>query len=179
MKKTLVLVASALLAAPLAAFAIGPVAGDKSFTVSGSGSSDNNFDESAYGVSGELGYFLTDKWQAGIRQSINGTDTDGNGINGNKSGNRWAGSTRGFIDYNFLDGTYRPYIGANLGAIYGEEVSNTGSAGLEAGLKLYVLEKTYVNFGIEYSWLFNDTNDFENKSNDGLYNYTIGVGFNW
>lgn len=172
MNKTMVLVASALLAAPLAAFAIGPVAGEKSFTVSGSGSSDNNFDETAYGVSGELGYFLTDKWQAGLRQSVNGVSSDNNS-------NQWAGSTRGFIEYNFLDGTYRPYIGANLGGIYGEDVSNTGAAGLETGLKLYVLDKTYINFGIEYSWLFDDTDGFQNKSNDGIYLYNIGVGFNW
>jgi hypothetical protein len=175
MKKTLALVASALLAAPLAVFAApgdGPVKGDRSFTVSGSGTSDKDFDNSAYGVNGELGYFLTDKWQAGLRQSVNGVDQD-------QGGNSWAGATRGFIVYNFLDGNYRPYLGANLGGIYGEDVSNTGAAGIEAGLKLYVLKKTYINFGIEYSWLFEDTDDFDNKSNDGLYLYNIGVGFNW
>jgi hypothetical protein len=46
-------------------------------------------------------------------------------------------------------------------------------------MKLYVLKKTYINFGVEYSWLFEDTDDFDNKSNDGLYLYNIGVGFNW
>ncbi len=116
MNKTLALVASVLLTAPLVSFAApgdGPVKGDKSFTVSGSGTSDNDFDNTAYGVSGELGYFLTDKWQAGLRQSVNGVDQD-------QGGNSWAGSTRGFIMYNFLDGNYRPYLGANLGGIYGE-----------------------------------------------------------
>lgn len=172
MKKTLVLAVSALLAAPLVAFAAGPVAGDKSFTVSGSGTSDKDFNDTAYGVSGELGYFLTDGWQAGIRQSVNGLASDDND-------NEWAGSTRGFISYNFLDGNYRPYLGVNMGGIYGESVSNTGTAGLEAGLKLYVLEKTYINFGIEYSFLFEDSNDFNNSVDDGLYLYNIGVGFNW
>jgi len=177
MNKILVLVASALLAAPLASFAApgdGPVKGDRSFTVSGSGSSDKDFDNTAYGVSGELGYFLTDKWQAGLRQSVNGVDQD-------NGGNTWAGATRGFIMYNFLDGNYRPYLGANLGYIYGDDdvVDDTGAAGIELGMKLYVLKKTYINFGVEYSWLFDDTKDFDNKSNDGLYLYNIGVGFNW
>jgi hypothetical protein len=58
-------------------------------------------------------------------------------------------------------------------------VSNTGTAGLEAGLKLYVLDKTYINFGVEYAFLFDDTDDSENKSNNGIYLYSIGVGFNW
>ena len=44
---------------------------------------------------------------------------------------------------------------------------------------VYVLEKTYINFGIEYSFLFEDSNDFNNSVDDGLYLYNIGVGFNW
>jgi hypothetical protein len=148
------------------------VAGEKSFTIAGSGSNDKHFDNGAYGVSAELGYFLTDAWQAGIRQSING-------FAGDEAENTWNGATRGFIAYNFLDDAVSPYLGANLGGIYGENVSNTGTAGLEAGLKWYVLDKTYINFGMEYAFLFNDTSDFENKSNNGIYLYNIGVGFNW
>jgi hypothetical protein len=60
MNKFLALVASTLIAAPLTAMAIGPVEGDKSFTISGSGSNDKDFDNGAYGVSAELGYFMTD-----------------------------------------------------------------------------------------------------------------------
>jgi len=172
MNKVMVLVASTLLATPLAAFAVGPVEGDKSFTISGSGSNDKHFDEGSYGVSAELGYFLTDSWQAGIRQSING-------FAGDEVKNSWDGSTRGFIDYNFLNGTYRPFLGVNVGGLYGENTSNTGTAGVEAGLKLYVLDKTYINFGVEYSYLFEDSKDFQNKSNNGQYLYNIGVGFNW
>lgn len=172
MNKTMALAFSALLAVPLTAAAAGPVEGDKSFTIAGSGTNDKDFDNGAYGVTAEVGYFLTGAWQAGMRQSVNG-------FAGDEVPNSWNGATRGFIAYNFLDGKYRPYIGANLGGIYGEDVSNTGTAGLEAGLKLYVLEKTYINFGVEYAFLFNDTDDFENKSNNGIYLYSIGVGFNW
>jgi len=172
MKIALTLVTSALLAAPLAATAAGPIEGDKSFTISGSGSNDKRFDNGAYGVSAELGYFLTDSWQAGVRQSVNG-------FAGDEVKTSWNGATRGFIEYNFLDGDYRPYLGVNLGGIYGENTKNTGTAGVEAGLKLYVLEKTYINFGMEYAFLFNDSNDFQNKSNNGIYLYNIGIGFNW
>ena len=65
MKRILTIAVSALLAAPLAAFAIGPVEGDKSFTISGSGSNDKDFDNGAYGVSGELGYFRSEERRVG------------------------------------------------------------------------------------------------------------------
>jgi hypothetical protein len=176
MNKILTLVTAAVLAVPVAAFAApgdGPVKGDRSFTISGSGTSDDNFDDTAYGVTGELGYFLTDAWQAGLRQSFNGVARD-------EGSNDWAGSTRGFIQYNFNQGSnYRPYLGVNLGGIYGEAVSDTGTAGVELGLKLYVLKKTYITFGAEYSFLFEDENDINNSIDDGVYLYNVGVGFNW
>jgi hypothetical protein len=37
----------------------------------------------------------------------------------------------------------------NLGGIYGNGVSETGAAGVEGGLKWYVLQKTFINFGVE------------------------------
>jgi hypothetical protein len=170
------LVASAfLVAVPLVSYAasdVGPVKGDQSFTISGSGNSDKDFDNNAYGLSGEWGYYLTDKWLAGVRQSLNGSDLE-------NAGNSWSGATRGFIQYNFLDGKYRPYLGVNLGGIYGESVSETGAAGIEGGVKVYVLEKTFINVGMEYSFLFEDTDDFDNSSNDGLWLYNVGVGFNF
>jgi hypothetical protein len=172
MKSTLALAVSVLLLAPLSAVAAGPEAGDKSFTIAGSGSNDKNFDNGAYGITAELGYFQTDAWQAGLRQSING-------FAGDEAKNAWNGASRFFVNYNFLTDSYRPYLGVNLGGIYGKGVSNTGTAGVEGGLKLYVLDKTYINFGAEYAFLFEDTNDFENKSNNGIVLYTIGVGFNW
>ncbi len=83
------------------------------------------------------------------------------------------------MSHPFLTALTALTLAQNLGGISVEEVSNTGTAGVEAGLKLYVLEKTYINFAAEYSYLFNDTDDFENKSNDGIYLYNIGPGFNW
>jgi len=54
------------MAAPLAGHAaaadVGPVKGERSFTVSGSSTSDKDFDSSADGTSGELFWCLTDKW---------------------------------------------------------------------------------------------------------------------
>jgi hypothetical protein len=123
-------------------------------------------------VSAELGYYSTEHLLWGVRQSVSG-------VSGDDVKNAWSGATRGFVDYHFLDGNWRPFIGLNLGGIYGEQVKNTGTAGVETGLKYFVLEKTFINFGLEYSFLFDDTDEIDNKSNDGSFVYTLAVGFNF
>jgi len=171
MKKFMTLVAAAALAAPLAAMAA-PEAGEKSFTVSGTGASDNDFDGNAFGVSAELGYYNTDRLLLGVRQSVNGTA-------GDAVADEWNGSTRGFVDYHFGDGAARPFVGANLGYIYGESVNESGTAGLELGLKYFVLDKTFISVGAEYQFLFEDGDDADDQFEDGVYLYTVGVGFNF
>lgn len=171
MKKIAVIVASVLMSATFGAYA-GPDAGDKSFTLSGTGSSDKNFDGNAFGVSGELGWYTSERWLWGIRQSVNG-------VAGDKVNDAWNGSTRGFVDLNFGSGDARPYIGANLGGIYGQAVKDTGQAGLEAGLRWFVKDKTFIHAGVEYSFLFDSSNDIDNKFDDGAFFYNLGVGFNF
>ena len=161
MNKCIVYAASLLLAAPLAAVA-GPQSGDKSVTLSGTGSSDKNFDGNTFGVSGEFGYYGSEQLLYGIRQSISGSA-------GEEVKDSWNGSTRLFADYHFGSGAARPFVGANLGALYGENVKNTGTAGLEAGLKYYVLDNTFINFGVEYAFLFDDGDDVDNSFNDGAF----------
>tara|TARA_R110002110_G_scaffold413729_1_gene641612 strand:+ start:103012 stop:103530 length:519 start_codon:yes stop_codon:yes gene_type:complete len=170
-KLTLIATTSLLLSVPLAASA-GPVAGDRSFTLSGTGSSDKNFDGNSFGVSGEFGYYATDHLMYGVRQSVNGSA-------GDEIEDSWNGSTRVFADYHFGDGDFRPYVGANVGGLYGENVKNTGTAGVEAGVKYYVLDKTFINFGAEYAFLFNDGDDIDNSYDDGAFFYNIGVGYNF
>ena len=45
-------------------------AGDKSFTLSGTGASDKDFNTNSFGTTGELGWFLTDSFQLGDRKSV-------------------------------------------------------------------------------------------------------------
>ena len=45
-----------------------------------------------------------------------------------------SGSTRVAVDYNFDMGRWVPYIGANLGYVYGD-VNDTWIAGPEGGVK--------------------------------------------
>lgn len=171
MKKALVLMASALLAAPLAVQAV-PEAGDRSFTLSGTGASDKNFDGNSFGVAAEVGTYYDEHLLWGVRQSINGTA--GEDVN-----DAWNGSTRVFADYHFGTSDLRPYVGANIGGIYGKSVKETGSAGIDLGVKYFVKEKTFIAFGAEYQFLFDDGDDIDNSYDDGAFFYTLGIGFNF
>jgi hypothetical protein len=147
-------------------------AGERSFTISGTGSSDKNFDSTAFGATGELGWYMTDFAELGLRQSVNVFTAE-------HADDTWSGSTVGFFDWNFGQAALVPFLGANIGGIYGDGVSNTGVAGLEGGLKYYVKDDTFINFGVQYEFLFNDTDDIDNRFNDGAFFYSIGVGFNF
>ncbi len=171
MKNVKAIAISAMLLAPMAAIA-GPEAGDGSFTLSGTGASDENFDANAFGVSAEIGKYFNDHLLWGIRQSVNG-------LAGDDVSDAWNGSTRFFADYHFGSGDVRPYLGANIGGIYGQRVKDTGTAGFDFGLKYWVKEETFIALGGEYQFLFEDGDDIDNAYDDGAFFYTLGVGFNF
>ncbi|HKJ94507.1 MAG TPA: hypothetical protein VKA32_02630, partial [Gammaproteobacteria bacterium] len=54
--------------------AIGPQTGDKELQLSGTGSSDKDGDNGTFGVSGDLGWYLSPQTELGIRQSVNYAD---------------------------------------------------------------------------------------------------------
>lgn len=150
----------------------GPQAGDRTFSLSGTGSSDDSFDATVLGASGELGWFVNDRLEAGVRQNLNILSFD-------EADDAWSGSTRAFADYHFGDGALRPYLGANIGGIYGEDVNDTLAAGPEAGMKYYVKESTFIEVQAEYQFLFDDTDEIDERFDDGAFIYTLGVGFNF
>ncbi len=154
----------------------GPNQGDREFSISGTGSSDRNFDSGSFGVTGDMGWYLQDHMVAGVRQSVNYASIEGESI----IDDFWNGSTRGYLNYQFLDDRVRPFIGASLGGVYGDGVQNSGFAGLEAGLKYYVLTKTYFLTRVEYQFLFDSTSDASDAfQDDGAWAYTVGLGYNF
>lgn len=154
---------------------MGPQEGDQEFTLSGTGSSNKDFDNSSFGVSVDYGWYLSGRTLAGVRQSVNFADVEGEGI----SDDFWNGSTRGFTDYHFGQGAARPFVGASLGVIYGDGVKDTGIAGLETGLKYYMLPTTFIQARAEYQFLFEDSDSAEDNFDDGVWAYTFGMGVNF
>lgn len=145
-----------------------PAAGDWEITLGGGGNADNHFNTGGFNLGGSFGYFLTDNWETGIRQSVGFSS----------SPDRWRGSTRGAVDYNFQLGKFVPFIGANLGYVYGEDFDNTWAAAPEIGLKYFVLDKTFIFATGEYQFFFRHARDIDNRFKDGQFAITFGVGFN-
>ena len=147
-------------------------AGDRIVTLSGSGSSDNDFDSTSAGVNGQIGWMRSDNLELGVRQTVN-ANAFGDGQEA------WSGSTLGYVAWNFGTGDIVPYVGANLGGIYGENVKDTSAAGLETGLRFYVKEKTFIAAQVQYEFLFDDADDIDTRFNNGAFFYSLGIGFNF
>lgn len=167
-------------ALPLAATAMpsnfGPNLGDREFSISGTGGSDQDFNSGTFGVTGDMGWYVRDQVVVGLRQSVNYASIEGESI----KDDFWNGSTRGYINYQFLADRARPLLGASLGGIYGDGVNDSAFAGLEMGLKYYVQMKTYVLTRVEYQFLFSSASDATDAfQDDGAWAYTLGMGYNF
>jgi hypothetical protein len=150
-----------------------PQQGDNTLTLSGSGANDRRFDTGSLNFGFEYGNFWTQSWQVGLRQGLGYTWIDG-------ADNIWSGATRAFSGYHFVgDSAWVPHLGASVGFIYGDNVSNSLSAGLEAGVKYYVLENTFVGLLAEYQFLFESPGDIGDQFNDGAIFYNLSVGYHF
>jgi hypothetical protein len=154
---------------------VGPDAGDREFILGGSGSSNNDLENTTLNLGGELGWYWTDHFELGIRQSVNYADIESEGI----EDDYWNGATRGFFNYHFGNGFVRPFIGASLGGIYGDGIDNRGFAGPELGAKVYVLSKTFLYARGEYQFFFEDADNADERFDEGAWAYGLGVGYNF
>ena len=139
---------SLLVAAMVPAMAMAtPSTGDREITLSGAGASDNDFDQNGISLQGSWGEYLSPSSLWGVRQSIGISDSEGEETN-------FDGSTRVFYDYHFGAGNTRPFIGASIGGIYGEQVDESFIAGPEIGIKHWVKEDVFITGMMEYQFLF-------------------------
>ncbi|MCG5539706.1 MULTISPECIES: hypothetical protein [unclassified Halorhodospira] len=173
---TLCLIGALPVAASAQSPGVGPQEGEREFSISGTGSTDQKFNSGTFGVTGDIGWYLRDDMAAGVRQSINYANIEGESL----SDDFWNGATRGYFNYHFLADRARPFIGASLGGIYGDGVENSAFAGLEGGLKYYVREKTYVLGRAEYQFFFSSSSDASDAfQDDGAWAYTVGLGYHF
>ena len=171
--RRVLLSALALSLAPALALAqdrYGPSEGSHEFSLSGTGTSDNDFESGSFGITGNYGYYLNENLELGVRQSFTWADS------GNST---WIGSTRGAVDYHFGTGRWRPFIGVNLGIVYGDDVDETGIISPEAGLKYYANQTTFIYGMAEYQVFFEETDDIDSNFDDSAFVYTVGIGFNF
>jgi outer membrane protein W len=146
-----------------------PKAGDWEFTLGGSGYADNDFDTGAWALNGSVGYFINDNFETSLRQGLGYTSTP----------ERWRGNTRVAADWHFHLDRFVPFVGANIGYIYGDDFDDRWAAAPEVGVKIYVHEKTFLFALGEYQFFFQKARDIDNRLKDGQFVLSVGVGFNW
>jgi hypothetical protein len=169
------MVVAALAILPAAAANAQFSAGDWELTLSGQGSNGPDFDGTQWSVDGQLGYFLTKGIELGLRQTVSYTDI---GVTAG-GGSAWSGATRVTLDYNFDLGRIVPYVGANIGFVYGDGVHDTWEAGPEGGVKFFVNSTTFIKVGVEYEFFFDSGDDASDAFSDGQFIYGLGIGFRW
>jgi hypothetical protein len=153
----------------------GPRAGEWEFTLGGSGLSNKDMDNSSGGVGASLGLYMTDTLLLSVRQTVNYANPSSGDAG-------YIGSTRVALDQHVLlsdSGRLRPFVGVNFGGVYGDNVTNTFVAGIEAGLKFYVQERTFLYGLADYAWSFRNSDDADENFNDGGFQWSVGVGFNF
>lgn len=145
--------------------------GDKELTLSGNGSSDNDFDSTSFSMEAGFGYFYSENLEVLVRQGVFIVDRPG--------ANSWNGSTRLGLDYHFDLQQYQPFLGASIGYLYGDDVKETFLAGPEAGIKAFVNSTTFILASVEYQVLFEDADEANDQFDDGRFVYNLGLGFRW
>lgn len=149
----------------------GPEAGDWELILGASGNNDEDFENGGFNLNAEIGYYLTEDLEGGVRQFVGYND-----VGGEQTDNY---STAAFLDYHFDFNAIRPFVGASLGYIYGDGVNDTFAAGPEAGLKWYVKDETFIYGRAAYLFNFEDTDDADEAFDDGRFEYVVGIGFNF
>lgn len=127
-------------------------------------------------VNGSIGYYFTDSLEISARQSLTYTDVGATGA----GGSAWNGSTRIAFDFHIPlgdKGQFQPFIGGNIGYVYGESVSDTWEAAPEAGIKIYVTPSTFIYVLCEYQFFFDKNSDASAAFSDGQFLYSAGIGF--
>jgi hypothetical protein len=148
---------------------IGPVAGTQEITLSGTGTNDRHFHDGSFGITGSYGYYVTSGIEVGFRQTLDWANVgDSDTVNG---------ISRVALDYHFNLGRFRPFIGVNIGAVYGKGVHDTGIVGPELGLKYFVNDTTFVLAQSEYQYFFDSGNSLTDNFDNGSFVHTLGLGF--
>lgn len=143
----------------------GPHAHNWEATLTGSGQSNNDFDNSAFGLTGSLGYYVTKNFLVTVKQGATIASVNDKTLGGGRTILQAA--------YQFDWGKWQPYIGMNVGGVYGAAVEDNAVAGPEIGVKYFVNESTFLfgNIGYEVP--------IDSCCNDGVVPYSVGVGFDF
>ena len=162
------LVCAALCLLPTVAGA--QVRGPWELELSGSGANGHKFNGFNGALNGDIGYFFSNEFELGVRQTLVYSDIGGVSLNA---------STRVAADLHFPLGDqnqFLPFVGANIGYVYGHGVVNTFEAAPEGGLKWFFSNDWFLFGQIEYQFFFRSGHGAGSAFKNGEFVYTLGLG---
>ena len=168
LRKGIVLAVLCLLPAVAQAQARGPF----ELTLGGSGANGSRFDGFTGSIQGSICYFFTESLELVVRQSLDYTDV---GVP-----KQINGSTRVAFDVHFPlgdQGQFLPFVGVNVGYVYGDSVHDTWEGAPEAGIKWFVNQTTFIYGTIEYQIFFDRHSSTSQNFSEGQFVYGLGIGF--
>lgn len=168
LRKGIVIAALCLLPAVAQAQARGPW----EITLGGSGANGSRFNGFTGAINGSVGYFFSDNLEVSVRQSLDYTDV---GVP-----KQLNGSTRVAVDLHFPlgdAGQFQPFVGVNIGYVYGDSVNDTWEGAPEGGIKWFVNNTTFIYGSIEYQIFFDRHSSTSQNFSDGQFVYGVGIGF--
>ena len=151
------------------------------FTIGGTGSNDDKWDVGSGSGSASVGYYFNEMIELSARQSAAYSD-DVPVAGATSTESVWLFQTRIALDVHFPIGMFVPYIGANIGYLYGDSaiVDDTLAAGPEAGAKIYLQPDAFLQVHVEWEFFENrqdalESTFRENFDEGGIF-YFVGIG---
>jgi len=170
MLRTGIVIAALCLLVPTFALAQSSSRGPVEITLGASGNNGPNFNGFDAAGTGSVGYFFADPLELKLTQSAAYSDLGG--------ARGWDASTELGLDFHMpIADTLLPYVGANIGYVYGNQVRDTWEAAPEAGIKWFVTPSTFIYGSVEYQFFFSQNSTAASALRNGQFIYGVGIGF--
>jgi len=153
----------------------GPRQGDWEVAAGAGSANDDEWVSSSWGgvLDGSVGYFVTDALEVAVRQAVIAS-----GARGTKK-TAYIGNSRLAVDYHLPIGRFYPFIGANIGGVYGH-VDAAASGGPEAGVKYWAVSNAFLYAKAEYQWFIGGpASKLGTAYDNGMFLATVGMGMNF
>lgn len=143
-------------------------------TLAGGGTNDEDFDIGNGSLDASVGYYFNEVVELVARQSVFFSDDEGVLADDEDV---WAFQSRIALDLHLPLGRFVPYVGASVGYLYGDiPTDETGSAGPEAGVKIYLQRAAFLQIGAEWQFFFDEQDTINDAFEEGQLFYNVGFG---
>ena len=145
--------------------------GEHTLMLSGGGISSEDFSGNKTALEVELGYFWTDTFATAVRQELSHENFGRRGL--------FSASTAIAADRFWALPQVSPFVGANVGVVYGNHRGTEIMLGPEAGVRKRIGEVVFVNLMAQYEMVRDPKAQTPDERWGGRFAYTLGLGMRY